>query len=316
MNLDPALAALLEGRGDRELPRLEMGESLEYLRAEFRSAKLKSQSVGSSRLGADLSAVSLVTDGPGGELEMRWYAPDPEVPAATVFFHGGGWVLGDLDTHDSICRRIGAIGGIGVLSVGYRLAPENPYPAALEDGVHATSWLLDNYRSLGVLEPRIGVAGTSAGGNIAACVAIHSHVSNRPYPLMAQLLAYPVLDPQLSLPSTRLFSEGYYLRTEDMRRFVAAYLPDPASRSKPTAAPLHAEALDEFPPTVLATAEFDPLRDESHLFAERLLEADVDVVFLSGAGLIHGYFGMVDASETARRVTDEAIAAFVQLLLR
>lgn len=315
MPIDPDIARLLQGETERSLPPLR-ATSVSELRYEFKSAKLAAQA--REELPGEVVARSFELEGGAVPLRGRWYQPgDSSLVAATVFFHGGGWVLGDLDTHDGLCRHIAAVARLGVLSVEYRRAPEHPYPAALEDCLSGTRWLLRHAADVGVSERRIGVAGSSAGGNLAAAVALRlrdeaGHDSE--HPLAGQLLAYPVLDPTLSLSSDAQYGHAFYLQLSDMRRFVQAYLPIPESRRNADAAPLHAGTLESLPPTVLAVAEFDPLHDDGELYAKRLRASGVEVIYFEGEGLIHGYFGMGDVSPAARLERERVLKAFGGLL--
>lgn len=248
-------------------------------------------------------------------LEVRVYRPaacPPSAPAV-VYLHGGGWVLGDLDVQDATCRYVANRCRALVVSVGYRLAPEHPYPAAVDDARRAVIWTHEHAEQLGADAQRVAVAGSSAGGNVAAGVALRLRDERRPV-LAAQLLLYPPTDPLLSLPSVRENSRGYYLTEDDMRCFVDAYLPDPATRTSPYAAPLHAPSLSGLPPAVVVTAGFDPLRDEGVAYVERLRAAHVPCVHLHFPELIHGFFGFARQSRAAAGARDEVLDAFTHLL--
>ena len=238
----------------------------------------------------------LVVAGGEGELPARLYRPavDGEHPLPVlVFLHGGGFVIGDLDTHDNqarrLCRDLGAL----VVSVDYRLAPEHPFPAPLDDCLAATRWVAENAARLGGDPDRLAVGGDSAGGNLATAVAQRCRDEGGPA-LSAQLLLYPVTD--LTDPdgerhrSRRDNASGYLLTQEDMRWFESSYAQD-GQRSEPLASPLVAD-LHGLPPTVIVTAQYDPLRDEGNAYAAALETAGVSVTHHCFDGLIHGFFGM------------------------
>lgn len=308
------IARLLEGKGTTRLPPLH-GGSLSVLREEFKRAKLATAAA--TEEGRAVSSVDVLVGERADAVPARWYVPkDWRSGAATVFLHGGGWVLGDLDTHEPVCRRIATVAQSAVLSVDYRLAPEHPFPAALEDAYGAVDWLQAKAAELGASPDAVAVAGTSAGGNLAAAVALRWRDRGAGHPLRAQLLAYPVLDPLLSHPSVAEYGEGFYLSVADLRRFVDAYLPDEAARRNPYAAPIYAASLEGLPPTVLATAEYDPLRDEGVAYGKRLQDDGVEIVHHRGTGLIHGYFGLAHLTVVAERACGEVLVAYRNLLHR
>jgi acetyl esterase len=232
------------------------------------------------------------------------------VPIVT-YFHGGGFVIGDIDTHDGPCRVLCAATGAVVVSVDYRLAPEHRFPAALDDCVAATAWAAEHARDLGADPTRLGVAGDSAGGNLAAAVAIAARTAGGPA-IRAQALVYPVVDFSTVHPSVKENGEGYLLTAAAMAWFCAQYLGDHDS-ADPMASPLLADLAD-LPPAVVATAEFDPLRDEGRAYADALAGAGVAVHRLEFPGLIHGFMGLGSLSPGSARATDEVWAAFSSML--
>lgn len=311
MPLDHELKALLS-RG-LHLPSLR-GMSPAQARAQHAAAGRSAMSSG-----REAEDVETVTSGlvptQGDPLEVRIYRPrscPPHAPAV-VYLHGGGWVLGDLDAQDATCRYLANRCGAVVVAVAYRLAPEHPYPAAVEDARAAVLWTQAHAEQLGADAQRVAVAGSSAGGNVAAGVALRLRDEGRSV-LVAQLLLYPPTDPLLESASVQENSRGYYLTADDMRCFVDAYLPDPATRTAAYAAPLHAPSLAGLPPAVLVTAGFDPLRDEGVAYADRLRAADVPTIHLHFAELIHGFFGFANHSDAAARARDEILDAFAHLL--
>ena len=226
-----------------------------------------------------------------------------------IYFHGGGWVICDLDTHDPICRGIAAESGAVVVSVDYRLAPEHKFPAALEDSYAATRWVFANAARLGIDPLRVAVGGDSAGGNIAAVVAMECRDAGGP-PLALQVLVYPVTDlSSFGTPSYEEFAEGHYLTRSSMIYFRDQYLPSPADAARPEASPLLAADLRNLPPALILTAECDPLRDEGEAYAKRLGAAGVPVVSTCYTGMFHAFFGMRDVLEESRRAIREVAGA-------
>lgn len=225
---------------------------------------------------------------------MRVYTPLSDRGRVVTYFHGGGFVLGDLDTHDPVARMIANAVGAVVVSVHYRLAPEFPLPAALDDAFDAITWSASTFAD----RPH-AVAGDSAGAALSIGAAMQARAAGPR--LAALLLAYPPTDPSLSMPSIEELGQGYFLTATDMRWFQAQYLPDPAMRSDPRVDLLAAD-LTGLPPTVVGTAEFDPLRDEGDALAERLRAQGVPVDHVQGDGLIHGFLGFAGAIPAAHKV--------------
>jgi len=250
--------------------------------------------------------------GPAGPLRVRIYRPPVTTPVPLVaYFHGGGWVIGDIDTHDGTCRILSRRTGAVVVSVDYRLAPENRFPAAVDDCDAATSWMAAHATELGADPARLGVAGDSAGGNLAAAVTLRARTRGRPT-IAAQALVYPAVDFTEVRPSLLSNGEGYLLTADAVRWFSAQYLGD-HDPADPLASPLLADHAG-LPPAVVATAEFDPLRDEGRAYAEALSEAGVGVRLLDFPGLVHGFMGLGALSPASARATDEVWAAFASLL--
>ena len=231
--------------------------------------------------------------GPGGELPLRVYRPLglTGTPPAIVYLHGGGWVVGDLDTHDSCCRLLSLESRCVVIAVDYRLAPEHPFPAAVDDAVAAYRWVHTHSRDLSIDPGRVGVMGDSAGGNLAAVVAQLMRDSDVPAPV-AQCLIYPATDANMCDPSHDTFAEGFFLTADSIRWYRSRYLPDPETWSSPLASPVLEADLSGLAPALVVTAGFDPLRDEGRRYADRLADAGVDTSYRCYDDMVHGFFGM------------------------
>ena len=300
MPLDPDLAGLLQlvqaGTPMAELTPVEARESFRKL-TEIVKADADPVRVA--------SVEPVRVPGAVGDLHARVYRPEVEGPCPTVvFFHGGGFVIGDLDTHDrmarTLCHRTESV----VVSVGYRLAPEDPFPAAAEDAVASTRWIQSHLEEFGG-DPRLAVAGDSAGGNLAA-------VATQQVPaLTAQLLIYPATDGAQGEHGSRTENgEGYLLDRATLAWFMDHYRPrDEDVRFSPLRG-----SLAGLPPAVVATAEFDPLRDEGEAYAAALREAGVEVVLRRYDGMIHGFMDLGPAAPAAQTATDDAIDEFGRLL--
>jgi acetyl esterase/lipase len=244
-----------------------------------------------------------------GEITVRCYRPGGRAPLpALVFFHGGGWVIGDLETHDGICRSLANASGCVVASVDYRLAPEHKYPVAAEDAHAATGWIARHGAELGVDGQRLAVGGDSAGGNLAAVVALMARDRGGPS-LALQILVYPVTNYSFDTRSYREHADGYLLTQTGMRWFWNHYLARTEDGAQPHASPLLAPSLEALPPALVMTAEYDPLCDEGEAYAARLREAGVPVTLTRYPGMIHGFLRMINLVDKARAARDEAAAA-------
>src|SRR5262245_53887558 len=237
-----------------------------------------------------------------GTVAVRAYRPvlDETLPAL-VFFHGGGWTIGDLDTHDVVCRQLASGARCAVFSVDYRLAPEHPFPAAVDDCFFATQYVRKNANSLKVDPDRIAVGGDSAGGNLAAAIALMAREQQGPA-LAYQLLIYPATDQRCEFPSHERNAEGYLLTREGIRFFRGGYLPNPADRTDWRASQLLAASHANLPPAFVLTAGYDPLVDEGRAYAERLAAAGVEVAYKEYPDMVHGFVlfgGVVDAANAA-----------------
>jgi acetyl esterase len=291
--LDPQARALLERPSGPALNSLSVAEA----RRLYRETRL--------RLAPPPIAVAEARDfsfpGAAGEIKARYYRPLAEKPGdalpAVVYFHGGGWTCGDLDTHDSVCRGVAAHGRCAVVAVDYRMGPEHKFPAAVEDAIAAVRWVSANAESFGIDPGRLVVAGESAGGNLAAVVAIALRDSG---PALAmQVLAYPVTDQASDTESLKRFASGYSLTLELLRWYQGQYLRDEHDRADWRASPLRASDHSRLPHAYILTAGFDPLLDEGKAYADRLVQAGVSVVYECFEGQIHGFLPMGGAIAAA-----------------
>jgi acetyl esterase len=267
------------------------------------------------------SASDTRVQGATGPLAARVYRNGSGKSPTIVFFHGGGWVAGDLETHDRQARLLAIETGAVVISVDYRRPPETRFPGAFEDAFAATKDIVGRITEFGGDPARVGVAGDSAGGNLAAVTAIACRDAG--IRLAAQLLVYPVTDvagnyadseQNARFPSRAENAEGYFLSRAVMQWFAGHYLGDAGQGTDWRVSPLRATNLAGLAPAIVCTAWFDPLRDEGKAYADALTAAGVPTRYYEGAGLIHGYFGLGEASETARREAQRARADFRALL--
>jgi acetyl esterase len=253
--------------------------------------------------------------GPVEDIPIRLYCPDGAAPFPTVvYFHGGGWVIGDLDTHHAICHALAKTSGCLVVAVHYRLAPEHPCPAAIEDAYAATCWVADNADKLQADTGRLAVMGDSAGGTLATAVSMLARDKNGPS-IRFQVLVYPVLDYNFETPSYRRNAEGYMITRKVMIWFWRHYLKDEKMAALPTVSPLRAKELRGLPPTLVLTAEFDPLCDEGEAYAQKLAAASVPVTLSCYEGMIHGFFRMTSRLDKAKEALTEVAAAIRMALL-
>ena len=239
-------------------------------------------------------------------------ALDATLPAL-VYFHGGGWVIGDLDTHDGVCRLIANAAQCAVISVDYRLAPEHKFPAAVDDAWAATRWIVGHAGQLAIDPTRVAVGGDSAGGNLAAVVALMARDAGGPT-LALQVLQYPVTDLSAETRSYQDFAEGYTLTRTGMRWFKAHYLDKPEDARDWRVSPLLAPSLAGVAPALIVTAGFDPLRDEGTAYAERLRDAGVTVDYVCYGGMLHGFTPMGKLIETGNRAVTLIAGAMRQAL--
>ncbi len=309
MPLDPLLRAMFDADADAP-PLRSLGAT--QARANSRAYSL-SRPVAhyGPEDGLDVRTESI--RGPAGQIALRIYAPRAEgVRPVVVFFHGGGWVVGDLDTHDWHARAIAFGADAIVVSVDYRLAPEHPYPAPLMDAAAATWWAQENAAELGG-SGATAVAGDSAGAGLAAAVTLLQRETARP-PLAAQLLMYPAVDLTLAQPSVEENATGYGLTADNMRWYAEQYVADADARRDPLASPLLADDVSHTPPAVVVTAWFDVLRDEGDRYADRLRVAGVPVQHRSYPTLAHSFLAAAATVPAARAATEETLALFRAVL--
>jgi acetyl esterase len=303
--LHPEARLLLEMMDAQPAPPLETLDPVEARASRLEPMKM---------LGGQPDALGRVEDlsipGPGGDLPVRIYANEPGgLRPALTYFHGGGFVFGNLDTHDAVCRALAKESGAVVISVDYRLAPEHKFPAAVEDSHAATVWAAANAASLGIDARRIAVGGDSAGGNLAAVVAMLCRDAGGPA-LALQVLLYPVTDfSTFETTSHRELAEGYFLNRAAMDWFSALYIASDDQKRDPEVSPLLARDLSGLPPALVITAEFDPLRDEGEAYAQRLREAGVAVTMTRYPGMIHGFVSMRGVLTGGRDAIREAAEA-------
>lgn len=314
MTLDPQAASVLERAARADLPpypRIGAVAARELYR-ETRGA-----------LAPPPPEVAKVEDlqasGPAGPIPVRLYralgtAADERLPVL-VYFHGGGWTIGDLDTHDIVCREFANLAQCAVISVDYRLAPEHKFPAAVEDAIAATHWTGRMAETLGLDPARVAVGGDSAGGNLAAVVALTLRDAGGP-PLAMQVLIYPAVDMTVDRESHRKFAEGYLLTRESIQWFVSNYLRGAEDVADWRASPLRASDLAGVAPAYVITAGFDPLLDEGKAFADRLHEAGVPVTYECFEGMIHGFVTMGGVIAAAHHAIYRAATGLRQAFAR
>ncbi|HEY1707891.1 MAG TPA: alpha/beta hydrolase [Rhizomicrobium sp.] len=252
-------------------------------------------------------------EGPAGDIPLRIYTPidgKGDALPGLVFYHGGGFVIGDLETHDDLCRCLANASGCRVVSVDYRLAPEHPFPAAVDDCWAATQYIASHAKAFGIDPARLAVGGDSAGGNLAAVVAQLAKQSGGPA-IRFQLLIYPVtqLGSSQDTISMRENAKGYFLEKEGMDWFTRCYVNDPAHRNDPRVSPLLCKDLGGLPPAYVITAGFDPLRDEGKDYADALDKAGVSVTYVHYPSMVHGFFSFRSLIPKSREAISAAAAA-------
>ena len=308
MPVDPHIAAVLAGLADLGAPPIYEGTALEG-RASFR--QLAQGLRPPEQVTPVASAQDRVIPGADGDLTARVYRPEGPGPFPVIaFFHGGGWVIGDLDTHDNQARDLCRGARSVVVSVDYRLAPEHPFPAAADDAVAAARWIAAHHSGL-LGDGRLAVAGDSAGGNLAAVVA--QQLTRDGISLAGQLLVYPAVDAVGGYPSRAENGKGYLLEQKSMDWFLGHYAgPSPDERD-PRLSPLYGD-LSGLAPAIIVTAEFDPLRDEGEAYGQAITAAGGQAEVRRYDGMIHGFFDMGAISPAAAAATAESYALFGDLI--
>ena len=252
----------------------------------------------------------------GAEIQVRSYVNSTRSTLpALVYFHGGGWVLGDLDGVDWVCRSLAVAADCAVFSIDYRLAPENKFPTPVEDCYQVTKWIVENASAEGVDPYRIAVGGDSAGGNLATVVCLMARDREGPS-LVYQLLIYPITNHAFNTQSYKECADGYYLTTEDMKWFWNHYLREQMDGSNPYASPLEAKNLSRLPPALIITAGFDPLRDEGEAYAARLQEAGVSTRLIRYDGMVHGFLDFTDLKQTKAAIDETAFELRKAFMMR
>lgn len=306
MLLDPQARALMDLVAARGIPpthRMTPDEA----RSLFRDRRGYTQPVPP----AVAEVRELAVPGPGGPVRARLVRPAGLAAPAPVlvYFHGGGWTIGDLDTHDTLCRELAVQAGCLVVSVDYRLGPEHRFPAAVDDALAATRWVRDHAAELGADPARLAVGGDSAGGNLAAVVAIAARDAGD-LPVAFQLLIYPATDMRATAASHVTCGQGYMLTADAIAYYRGHYIPDPAQWDDWRASPLRRPDLQGLPPALVLTAGFDPLRDEGRAYADRLSEAGNRAQYVCFERQIHGFITMgrvIDEANTAVALCAQAL---------
>lgn len=295
--LDPQAKAFLDLLGEREPVSALTPEENRARAAELRKLAGPAEPV------AKVEDVLIPVK--GGEIKARVYTPEGKGPFPIfIYLHGGGWVLGDLDTADAPCRSLANKAECIVVSVEYRLAPEHKFPVPLEDCYEAATWVANHAGEWSGDQARIAIGGDSAGGNLAASVAMKAREQEGPA-FMAQILIYPVTDFSFSTLSHQANGEGYFLTRDSMVWFAQQYLGKEEDKHNVYAAPLLANDLSHLPPALVITAEYDPLRDEGLEYANRLRKAGVPVEYTCYEGMIHGFFWMAGIMDKGKQAIDQ-----------
>lgn len=310
--LDPQARALIDLMVERQVPpthTLPVAEARRFYRDRRAFTQPEPPPVGEVR---DLQA-----DGPHGAIPLRLYKPAGAAAAplpVLVYFHGGGWVIGDLETHDVVCRTLCAGSGCAVVAVDYRLGPEHRFPAAVDDAHAAVRWVRAQAAALGLDGLRLAIGGDSAGGNLAAVTAIAMRLAGEA-PARLQLLIYPATDMRAVAPSHTANAKGYVLTSDTIAYFRGHYIADPAQWADWRASPLLAEDLSHLPPALVLTAGFDPLRDEGRQYADAQSAAGVATQYVCFERQIHGFITMGRVIDEAHIALDLCAAALRRALL-
>ena len=301
LKLDEHVRRILENLDEKGIPSTS---SLPVVEARRLSSEMTKKLAGPPVNVANVR--NLIVPTTETEIQVRVYAPkeDRYLPAL-IYFHGGGWVVGDLEGADWICRSLAVATDCAVFSVDYRLAPENKFPIPVEDCYQVTRWIIENGPAERIDPKRVAVGGDSAGGNLATVVCLMARDRGGP-PLVYQLLLYPITNHAFNTQSYKDCANGYYLTAEDMKWFWNHYLRDEIDGRNPYASPLVAKDLSSLPPALIITAEFDPLRDEGEAYAVRLQKAGVPTKISRYNGIIHGFLDFTDLKQTKAAIDESA----------
>lgn len=290
MPLDPVLKGFLDQLDAQPTPK--MWEMEPPMAREAMAAMMQLAGPQNIPIG---SVLNIAIPGPSHPIPARAYTPVEAASGtlpALAFFHGGGFVIGNLETHDGLCRMLANMSGCKIISVDYRLSPEHPFPAAVEDAFAATSWIANNASGLNIDAARLAVGGDSAGGNLAAVVTQMARDAGGPK-LAFQMLLFPATDMGAVTASRRDFAEGYLLDMKTMQWFTNHYIRDSGDLKNPQASPLLADNFSNLPPAFVMVAEFDPLHDEGVAYAEKLRNANVPVLVEDYPGMVHDFIYLV-----------------------
>ncbi|MHB1492378.1 MAG: alpha/beta hydrolase [Thermoplasmataceae archaeon] len=291
MTLDPSMRNILEMYRNLNFPKLNE-ISIDDLREIMNNSNVMQESEAVNHI-EDLSF-----DSDGSQIRCRLYDPKKPGNGLIIYFHGGGFIWGGIESSDSVCRRFANVSGAKVLSVDYRLAPEHKFPAAVNDGFNAFLWAYNNSTKLGIDREKIALVGDSSGGNIAASSCLKLKDNEYPLPLL-QVLFYPFMGPDFFSESMREFSEGYFLTMEEMNWIGDNYLESRKDAIDPYFSPVLHENLKGLPEAIIVTAEYDPLRDQGEMYVSRLYSAGVPVTSIRGKGMIHGFLGLFSVARAA-----------------
>ncbi len=308
-SIEPTTRAFLDSLNSKGGPQL-----YELSVEDARGVLSSIQAIDVKKLPADIEDRS-IPGGPKGQISIRIVRPkgNKEILPVVMYFHGGGWVLGDKDVFDRLVREIANGAGAAVVFVNFTRSPEARYPIAIEEAYAATKYIAENGKALNLDPSRLAVAGDSVGGNMAAAVTLLAKERGGPK-IIFQVLFYPVTDANFDTPSYQQFATGHFLTREAMKWFWNNYLPDEEARKQPTASPLHAsiEQLKGLPPALVINGEFDVLRDEGEAYAHKLIEAGVRVTEVRYSGTIHDFVMLNPIAETP--ATRAAIAQANEML--
>jgi len=299
MPLDPQVKAILEEDAERGLPPYSDLSPVAARKQMLDLSPPVDPQLAASRV------VDRLIPGPQSNIPVRLYYPHGDPPyALLVYYHGGGWVIGNLETHDALCQALAKTSECLVVAVDYRLAPEHPYPAAVEDAYAATCWAADNAVSLHADPKRLAVIGDSAGGALATVVSMMARDKGGPE-ISLQVLIYPITDYNFDTPSYSKNAQGYMLSRELMQWFWNHYLEDIAVAGHPYVSPLQAQNLDGLPQAMILTAGYDPLRDEGRAYAHKLQAYGIDTTYSHYEGMIHGFIRMTARLDQAQKALEE-----------